>query len=68
MGEVFIIGSFSTAVGRFPNKTPKELTRDAYLGVPHDSGIDPKLIGHVWFSNMLLDFLGQPSVKGYAGP
>jgi acetyl-CoA acyltransferase len=64
MGEVFIIGSFSTAVGRFPNKTPKELTREACLGVLHDSGIDPKLIGHVWFSNMLLDFWGQPNVKG----
>lgn len=66
MAEVFIIGSFSTATGRFPDRTPKELTRQAYLGVLRDSGIDPEVIGHVWFSNMFLDFWGQPNVRGQA--
>ena len=64
MSEVYIIGSFSTVAGKFPDLTPKDLTRKAYLGVLQDAGINPEAIGHVWFSNMFLDFWGQPNVKG----
>ena len=62
--DVFILGIYSTAVGRFLERSPKDLVREAYLGALNDAGIDGGLIGHVWFSNMMLDFWGQPNVKG----
>ncbi len=62
--DVYIIGIFSTPAGRFAEKSPKDLVRDANAGVLDDSGIDGGDIGHVWFSNMMMDFWGQPNVKG----
>jgi len=62
--DVFILGIYSTPAGRFPERSPKDLVREAYLGVLEDAGIDGSAIGHVWFSNMMLDFWGQPNVKG----
>ena len=63
-GDVFILGIYSTPAGRFPELSPKELARRAYLGALEDAHIDSSAIGHAWFSNMLLDFWGQPNVKG----
>jgi acetyl-CoA acetyltransferase len=62
--SVYILGIFSTPVGRFPDRSPKDLVRDAYLGALQDAKLDGGAIGHVWFSNMMLDFWGQPNVKG----
>jgi len=62
--DVFILGIYSTPAGRFLERSPKDLVRDAYLGALKDAGVDGRAIGHVWFSNMMLDFWGQPNVKG----
>ncbi|MGH9746448.1 MAG: thiolase family protein [Candidatus Acidiferrales bacterium] len=62
--EVYIVGIFSTPAGRFAEKSPKDLVRCAYLGALEDARIDGSAIGHAWFSNMMLDFWGQPNVKG----
>lgn len=62
--DVFILGIYSTPAGRFLERSPKDLVREAYLGALKDAGIDGRAIGHVWFSNMMLDFWGQPNVKG----
>jgi acetyl-CoA acetyltransferase len=62
--DVFILGIYSTPAGRFPDRSPKDLVRDAYVGVLADARIEPDAVGHVWFSNMVLDFWGQPNVKG----
>jgi acetyl-CoA acetyltransferase len=62
--DVFIIGIHSTPAGRFFDQSPKDLVRSAYLGVLRDAQIDGSAIGHIWFSNMMLDFWGQPNVKG----
>jgi acetyl-CoA acyltransferase len=62
--DVYVVGIFSTPAGRFPEKSPKDLVRYAYLGALADAGIDGAAIGHVWFSNMMLDFWGQPNVQG----
>jgi len=63
-GSVFIIGSYSTPAGRFAELSPKDLARAAYAGVLADARIEGDAIGHVWFSNMMLDFWGQPNVRG----
>ena len=62
--DVFIVGAYSTAAGRFFERSPKDLVREAYLGVLNDAHTEGDAIGHVWFSNMMLDFWGQPNVKG----
>ncbi|MGA8144949.1 MAG: thiolase family protein [Candidatus Acidiferrales bacterium] len=62
--DVYIIAIFSTPAGRFPEKSPKSFVRDACLGVLNDASIDGAAIGHIWFSNMMLDFWGQPNIKG----
>jgi acetyl-CoA acetyltransferase len=62
--DVFILGIYSTPVGRFLERSPKDLVREAYLGALKDANIDGRAIGHVCFSNMMLDFWGQPNVKG----
>lgn len=62
--EVFIIGIYSTPAGEFPELSPKSLVRAAYAGALADARIDGANIGQVWFSNMMLDFWGQHSVKG----
>ncbi len=66
--DVYILGIYSTPVGRFLDKSAKDLVRAAYLGVLEDARMDGgenrEAIGHVWFSNMMLDFWGQPNVRG----
>jgi acetyl-CoA acetyltransferase len=62
--DVFILGIYSTPVRRFLERSPKDLVREAYLGALKDANIDGRAIGHVCFSNMMLDFWGQPNVKG----
>lgn len=62
--DACIVGIYSTPAGRLFEKSPKALVRDAYLGALADARLDGGAIGHVWFSNMMLDFWGQPNVKG----
>lgn len=62
--DVFIIASYSTAAGRFLDLSPKDLVRLAYAAVLADARLDGSAIGHIWFSNMMLDFWGQPNVRG----
>lgn len=62
--DVFIVGIYSTPAGRFFDLSAKDLVRAAYIGALSDAQLDGGDIGHVWFSNMMLDFWGQPNVKG----
>ena len=61
-----IIGSFSTAFGRFPDTSFIELTREAVLGAIADGGLDDGLaIESIWFGNVLMDYWGQHSTRGH---
>lgn len=51
MGEVYLIGSYSTKFGRYPDHSIKELTKMAYLGVMEDAGIPAEDIEFLWYSN-----------------
>jgi acetyl-CoA acetyltransferase len=62
--DVYIVGIYGTPVDRFFELSPKDLVRSAYLGALADARLDGDCIGHVWFSNMMLDFWGQPNVRG----
>ena len=63
--SVYIIGTFSTPFRRWPEKSFKELTREAYLGAVHDAGLaDPQAIEAAWFGNCVMHYWGQPLVRG----
>ncbi|MCX7171847.1 MAG: thiolase family protein [Proteobacteria bacterium] len=65
MEDVFVIGIHGTPTGRFANKGLKQLVREAYLGVLADGKLETTAaIGGIWFSNLLMDYWGQPYVKG----
>ncbi len=65
MAEVYIIGCSSTVFGRFPDRSLKELTREAYLGALGDSGLDDgSAIEAAWFGNCGMWTDGQGSVRG----
>jgi acetyl-CoA acetyltransferase len=48
---VYMIGSFSTKFGKRVEETHKAITRETYLGVLQDAGIEANDIETLWFSN-----------------
>lgn len=65
MSDVYVIGSFSTAFGRHPDSSVKDLTREAYAGVIGDAGsLDPSDIDFAWFGNCGMWVDGQGSIRG----
>jgi acetyl-CoA acetyltransferase len=66
MDSVYIIGSYSTRFGRFPEATFQELTREAVLGTVGDAGLSSgESVDSVAFGNVLMDFFGQHSTRGH---
>jgi len=65
--DVYVIGSFSTRFKRWPEKTLGDLTREAFLGVLRDAGMQSgKDIQFVWFSNCSMGILwGQDLIRGH---
>jgi Thiolase, N-terminal domain len=67
MSDVYIVGTHATPVGRFQDKSFTDLLREAYIGALGDAAIaDGNDIGHVWFSNYMMDYWGQPYIRGQA--
>jgi len=70
--DVWIIGAFSTPFGKFPDRSFKDLTRDAYLGVLADIGRDAIAgcgddIDFAYVGNCLAGAgFGQDSIRGQA--
>lgn len=63
--DVYVIGTFSTPFQRWPEKSFKELTREAYLGAVKDAGLDdPQAVEAAWFGNCVMHLWGQPMVRG----
>ena len=65
MQEVFVIGVSCTAFGKQPDKTFKELTREAFLEVVADTGQDiAHQIEQAWFGNCGMGSFGQRNIRG----
>jgi acetyl-CoA acetyltransferase len=63
--NVYILGVHSTPFKRWPDKSFKQLTREAYLGALSDAGLDGCLpIEAAWFGNCLMHYWGQASARG----
>jgi len=65
MTDVYIVGSYSSAFGKFPDRSFKDLTREVYLGVLADAGVaNGNDIGMAWFGNCGMWTDGQGSIRG----
>lgn len=68
--DVFVIGAYSTAFGQYPDQSFKDLTRQAYLGVLDDIGIEAAAgcgddIEFAYFGNCLAGAaFDQNSIRG----
>jgi acetyl-CoA acetyltransferase len=63
--DAFVIGSYATAFGKFAERSHKELTREAYLGVLTDAGLaNGNSIGMAWFGNCGMWTDGQGGIRG----
>lgn len=64
-GDVYVVGSFSTAFGKKPDTSFKDLTRDAYLGCLADAGLERgDDIEQAWFGNCGMGAFGQNNIRG----
>ncbi len=65
MRDVYVIGAFSTAFGKFPDTTYKQLTRETYLGALADAGLAKgDGIEMAWFSNCGMWVDDQACIRG----
>lgn len=64
--DVWIIGSHSTAFGKYPDRSFKDLTREAYLGALADAGLgDGSSIEFAYVGNCLAGAgFGQDCIRG----
>jgi len=65
MREIYVIGAYSTQFKKWPEKSFKDLTRDAYLGVLKDAGLNNgDEIQFAWFGNCGMGNWGQANIRG----
>ncbi|MBF0102259.1 MAG: thiolase family protein [Desulfobacterales bacterium] len=64
MRNVYVIGVHTIPFGKYVSNTIKELSALTYNGCLKDSGISPKDIQAMWFSNTGWGEFGQGSIRG----
>lgn len=64
MRDVFVVGTACTAFGKRPGDSFRDLTREAWLDVVADAGIDGAEVGQAWFGNCGMAAWGQASIRG----
>ena len=65
MSDVYVIGVSCTPFGKQADKTFKDLTRDAFMGLIADTGADvAHQIDQAWFGNCGMGTFGQRNIRG----
>jgi len=65
MRDVYIIGAYSTQFKKWPDRSFKQLTRDAYLEVLKDAKMENgDEIQFAWFGNCFMGFQEQMNIRG----
>ena len=65
MDPVYVLGVATTPFARMPGRSFKDLTREAYLGVLADAGLENgDDIELAWFGNCGMDKWGQGCIRG----
>ncbi len=67
MEPVYIIGTYTTDFGKFPDKSFRDLVTEAYINVLVDAGLDNgDAIDFAYFGNCRMHAAGQPLIRGQA--
>lgn len=62
---VYILGSFSTPIKKWGEKSHNDLVRDAYLNVLKDAGLENgDLIETIWSGSSMMNSWGQNMIRG----
>ncbi len=65
MRDVYVLATSCTAFGKRPDDSFHALTREAYLDVLHDAGLENgDDIGMAWFGNCGMGTFGQRNIRG----
>jgi acetyl-CoA acetyltransferase len=65
MSGAYLIGSFSTAFGRWAGKDHRTLAQDAVLGALEDAGLaNGGALEQAYFGNCLMHTIGQTMIRG----
>lgn len=65
MSDVYVIAVSCTPFGKQADKTFKDLTRDAFMGLMSDAGVDiAHQIQQAWFGNCGMGTFGQRNIRG----
>ncbi|MCB2188094.1 MAG: thiolase family protein [Deltaproteobacteria bacterium] len=65
MRDVYVIGAYTSQFKKWPDKSFKDLTREAYLGVLADAGLpDGREIEFAYFGNCAMGHWGQGMIRG----
>lgn len=65
MNKVYVIGTYTTQFKKWPEKTFKDLTKEAYTGVLEDVGWqNGDEIEIAWFGNCSMHLWGQGNIRG----
>lgn len=63
--DAYLIGTACTRFAKRPDTSFKDLTREAYLAVLADAGMDDGgPIENLWFGNCRMDMFGQSAIRG----
>ncbi len=64
MRDVFVLGAATTPFRRWPERTHRDLLREAYTAALGDAGVDPARIEGAWFGSAAMHHFGQPNIRG----
>ena len=65
MRDVYVIGTSCTPFGKQPDASFRDLTRQAYLAILADAGLENgNDIAMTWFGNCGMGTFGQRNVRG----
>jgi acetyl-CoA acyltransferase len=62
--RTYVLGVGGTSVGRHPSRSFSDLAQEALEAAFLDGDIDPQVVSHCWFSNVLMDYWGQRGCRG----
>ncbi|MBL0193204.1 MAG: thiolase family protein [Myxococcales bacterium] len=62
--EVFVLGSSTTQFRRWPERTHRDLLREAYTAALEDAGVDPARVEGAWFGSAAMHHFGQANIRG----
>jgi acetyl-CoA acetyltransferase len=63
--HVYVLGSFTTAFGKHPSRSYKDLAREAVTGALADARMDDgHAVSSVWFGNCNMASWGQANIRG----